>query len=249
MTVRKWLYHAYSRCERVIAPGLRYSQSVYEDALDQNIAPGSHWLDVGCGHQVLPAWRETSEKALVGRAGLVVGFDADLPSLYKHRTISLRTFGNGNQLPFADETFDLVTANMVVEHLDHPEKTFGEMFRVIRPGGRFLFHTPNVKSYATRAAQLFPDNVKLPVIRLLEGRRADDVFPTFYRANTAGDIEQVAKQAGFEVQSISMITTTALFAFVLPVAIAELILLRSLMKPGNENRRPNIIALLRKPLQ
>ena len=33
------------------------------------------------------------------------------------------------------ETFDLVTANMVVEHLTQPVRQFSEIQRVLRPGG------------------------------------------------------------------------------------------------------------------
>jgi ubiquinone/menaquinone biosynthesis C-methylase UbiE len=44
-------------------------------------------------------------------------------------------------LPFADGTFDVVFSSHVIKHLDEPaiEKAFGEVARVLKPGGRFLF--------------------------------------------------------------------------------------------------------------
>jgi ubiquinone/menaquinone biosynthesis C-methylase UbiE len=44
-------------------------------------------------------------------------------------------------LPFADGTFDVVFSSHVIKHLDEPaiEKAFGEIARVLKPGGRFLF--------------------------------------------------------------------------------------------------------------
>lgn len=44
-------------------------------------------------------------------------------------------------LPFADGAFDVVFSSHVIKHLDEPaiEKAFGEVARVLKPGGRFLF--------------------------------------------------------------------------------------------------------------
>src|SRR4030095_86368 len=120
-----------------------HSQTLYEKVLHSHVTPETKWLDLGCGHHVLPVWREEEERRLVAGCGMLVGMDYDLPSLKKHRSISLRVRGNINRLPFPDSFFDLVTANMVVEHLADPVEQFCEINRVLKPGGRFLFHTPN----------------------------------------------------------------------------------------------------------
>jgi SAM-dependent methyltransferase len=44
-------------------------------------------------------------------------------------------------LPFAAGSFDLVSANMVLEHLPAPEQVFQEIARVLAPGGKFVFLT------------------------------------------------------------------------------------------------------------
>ncbi|MFL6257460.1 MAG: hypothetical protein ACJ74T_20840, partial [Pyrinomonadaceae bacterium] len=71
--MHKALDNFYGRARRRIAPRLLYSQEVYEQALDEYVADGAVWLDLGCGHQVLPPWRAEQERRLVGRCRAVVG--------------------------------------------------------------------------------------------------------------------------------------------------------------------------------
>ena len=50
-------------------------------------------------------------------------------------------------LPFADDSFDLVLMNELFEHLRiQPIATLEEVLRVIRPGGRLMLSTPNLRS-------------------------------------------------------------------------------------------------------
>src|SRR5258708_6552811 len=150
----------YWSVERVLAPGLRYSQESYEEALRELITPSSVWLDIGCGHQVLPEWRFNAERELVNLASYVAGIDADSASTAKHRTISSIWVGDVQNLPFPDDSFTLITANMVVEHLADPRRVFAEIHRVLVPGGTFLFHTPNVSGYITAVNKYLPERVK-----------------------------------------------------------------------------------------
>lgn len=50
--------------------------------------------------------------------------------------------GSAMALPFADGTFDLVSAFDVVEHLEPEAEALAEIHRVLRPGGRFLMAVP-----------------------------------------------------------------------------------------------------------
>ena len=230
----------------MIAPTLRHSQSIYEEVLNGHVKPEMKWLDLGCGHQVLPLWREEEEKLLVSSCGTIVGIDYDLPSLKKHRSISLRVRGDINTLPFKDSYFDLVTANMVVEHLAAPAIQFREIHRILKPGGIFLFHTPNAVGYPSILTKLTPENLKHKLIYLLDGRKEEDVFETHYKANTRNQITSLAEMVGFEVRKIKMTVSDAVFALVPPVAIPELAYIRMLMMPRFEESRPDIIATLKK---
>ena len=170
--------------------------------------------------------------------------DFDLPSLRIHRSIALRVRGDAAAPPFADASFDLVTANMVVEHLDDPARQFHAIARLLRPGGLFIFHTPNTRGYPTAIARLLPESLKPRLARLLDGREGGDVFPTHYRANAAPDIRRLAAASGLRVSSLDLVCTAPILARVPPLAAIELCWLRLLESDALEAWRTNIIAVL-----
>jgi SAM-dependent methyltransferase len=244
---RSLLYQIYEKVERRVAPTLKYSEYFYEEVLRETLGKDVSWLDVGCGYHVLALWREDEEKKLVQKARFVVGLDVDWPSLRRHRSIKNRVRGEVSALPFREDTFDLVTANMVVEHLERPEAQFCEIRRVLKPGGVFLFHTPNAYSYPTVFARMIPERWKAWLIQLLEGRSPEDVFTTHYRANTESQIRRLSQEAGLEVAKIRYIASSAKAAVILPVAVFELLWLRLLLTRPFQLLRTNLLVTLAKP--
>jgi 2-polyprenyl-3-methyl-5-hydroxy-6-metoxy-1,4-benzoquinol methylase len=53
-------------------------------------------------------------------------------------------------LPEPGESFDVVTASEVLEHLSNPRHALAEAKRVLRPGGRLLVTVPNVAFWRFR---------------------------------------------------------------------------------------------------
>lgn len=246
ISFRAPLFRVYWWLERRIVPGLRYSQLHYEDSLSERLEENARWLDLGCGKRVLPPFRSEAEKALIDRAVRVVGVDLSFDQVARHESIEWRVVASGDRLPFPAEHFDLVTANMVVEHLETPTNCFREVHRVLRPGGLFLFHTPNAKAYGPRLARNLPNLLKRSLVRVLEGRTSDDVFPAFYRANTPSDVASLAQNTGFEPEAIETVLSTAQTAMIPPLAALELLWLRRLRRPESAEMRPTLIASLRK---
>jgi ubiquinone/menaquinone biosynthesis C-methylase UbiE len=241
-----FLLRAYWGIERVMAPGLRYAQYPYEETLRELITPSTEWLDIGCGHHVLPEWRFDAERELVNRASYVAGIDPDSAAVGKHRTIKNILVGDARSLPFPDNRFSLITANMVVEHLEDPGHSFAEIRRVLAPGGVFLFHTPNVKGYIISVNKYLSNGLKKLAARVLEGRSAEDVYPTFYRCNTEKAILETAAASGLEVKRIDYIPSTATFALIFPIAAVELLWIRATMSKSLSHHRTNILGLLYK---
>jgi len=64
-----------------------------------------------------------------------------------------------SQLPFADESFDLVVSEQVLEHVFDLESTFREQARVLRPGGLGIHRMPSPTS-------LMEVHTQVPVVAL-----------------------------------------------------------------------------------
>lgn len=57
---------------------------------------------------------------------------------------------NQEDLPYADESFDVITCSEVVEHLENYRRVFREIYRVLKPGGLAIVTTPNVLNMKSR---------------------------------------------------------------------------------------------------
>jgi SAM-dependent methyltransferase len=113
----------------------------------------------------------------------------------------------GEQLPFAGESFDLVVCVWVLEHLREPLKVFSEVRRVLRPGGHFVFLTPNLRNpllVLNRVGKVLP-LVQARLVSRFYGRREADTFPVQYRANTVGALRALAAAGGLEVTELRVV--------------------------------------------
>ncbi len=97
--------------------------------------PGVRLLDLACGPGYV-----TAEAAKRGAKVLGLDFSASMLELARRLNPGMEFVeGDAESLQFADVSFDAVTMNFGVLHLDHPEKAMCEAARVLAPGGRFAF--------------------------------------------------------------------------------------------------------------
>lgn len=109
--------------------------------LSKRFSPLASLLDIGCGGGLL--------SNAVQKAGYrATGIDLSESSLEIARRFD--TTGqvqyikaNAYALPFADESFDAVSAMDVLEHVEEPDLLIAEASRVLKKGGIFFFHTFN----------------------------------------------------------------------------------------------------------
>jgi 2-polyprenyl-3-methyl-5-hydroxy-6-metoxy-1,4-benzoquinol methylase len=99
--------------------------------------PGRRVLDLGCRDGALTqAYAEGND---------VVGVDADREALAEAAKLGIETHWADLDRPleFDAESFDVVIAGELLEHLRDPEGLVAEIRRVLRPGGTFVGSVPN----------------------------------------------------------------------------------------------------------
>jgi len=213
----------------------------FQEVINGYVPAGSVLLDAGCGRGRTFLYRSRLPSVRV------VGLDMS-PYARDNPNVDSQVRGNLDALPFADASFDAVLSTHVAEHLAHPEAAFGEMARVLRPGGRLLLLTPNRRHYVPLLARLLPPGLHVAVNRR-RGLGEHDVFPTFYRANTAADLHRLAAGTGLCLERLVAFETEPEYLAFHPLAYAAGVLYERLV---NRYRalaplRVNLLLVARKP--
>jgi 2-polyprenyl-3-methyl-5-hydroxy-6-metoxy-1,4-benzoquinol methylase len=114
--------------------------------------PGRRVLDVGCRAGAL------TRSYFDGND--VVGLDVDREALQEAARLGIKTvWADANRrLPFSDESFDVVVAGELIEHLAAPQAFVDEAYRVLRPGGMLVGSIPNAFRLKNRLRFLFGRN-------------------------------------------------------------------------------------------
>ncbi len=102
---------------------------------------GKAVLDLGCNTGY-------GSRIIKASGAEVTGVDVSMEVI----TIAMQKYGSagiefhcsdGGRLPFAEQSFDIVTIFQLIEHLIDHDRFLTEILRVVRPGGWVIFTTPN----------------------------------------------------------------------------------------------------------
>ena len=147
-------------------------------------------LDVACGPGILSA-------AIAKTAREVLAFDLT-PQMLKRAAQRCAEAGLGNvtfregsaiELPFADAAFDAVVTRLSVHHFDRPDRAMSEIFRVLRPGGRFVI----------------ADVISSEVPAEAELQNAIEILrdPSHVRMLPGSELSSLVSESGFTIESLA----------------------------------------------
>ncbi len=143
------------------------------------IGPDALILDAGCGTGLAGG-------VLLG-LGTVIGLDIAPEALCDRAPGSAESLclASVNPAPFADETFDLVVALDIIEHIEDDSAVLNEFYRICKPGGRVLLTVP---AYGWMYS-------------------AHDEALGHFRRYTASEVGRLMEDAGFRLVKVSHCVT------------------------------------------
>lgn len=191
-----------------LQPGWTPATYRYQTWVAERLTAEARVLDLGCGRGGIAERLHTT--------GRWVGTDPDINSLRGHRVPGFsRCLSFSRRLPFASVAFDVVVSSWVLEHLPEPEPIFAEIARVLRPGGRFFFLTPNARHPIPRLSRWVAGMTQLQkrIVSRAYGRASGDTFPVHYQANTPERIDRLAVEVGMRLVRVALVEDPAYLAW------------------------------------
>lgn len=172
------------------------SVSIYKSIVSKLVTKETVIMEAGCGFSNL----YTEEYK---RAKHVIGVDISDEYLKMNDLIHEKIVSDLSSIPMIkDGSVDLIISSWVFEHLQTPGRVINEFGRVLKPGGRVIFLTPNALNYIVILNKIIPHWFRVWVSTKLGGELTVEPMETFYRANTVKTIRHMAKTAGLKPEKI-----------------------------------------------
>jgi SAM-dependent methyltransferase len=171
---------------------------VVVDEVRRRTGPERRVLDIGCGCGIgrnvdyqwsikkaaTDFWGIEPDESVTPQAGL-----------FDHFQYALMETAD---LPAA--AFDVAYSAMVMEHVADPVAFLTALSRCLKPGGVYLFVTPNAQSFVPWATKVL-HQLKVDELALRLVRRKQQIeeyhYPVQFRSNTARQLDQLARATGF----------------------------------------------------
>jgi hypothetical protein len=222
---------------------MAHSQYNYRDTLDRLVQSDTRWPDLGCDHTILPEWIRDSvpfSEKLLARCKLARGYDRvdDRP----HVTGLEKKVIQGDRLPFEDESFNLVTANMVVEQLWTPFLSYARSVGSSARAG-CLSLIPRISITLNISLRSYCRARSRALSLIMWTVANTTIFPAHYQINTRPAIKRLP---GFRIQTLEAITTGPKYGRIPVLNWFESGMICAANFPGLRDLRSDWIAVLQK---
>ena len=188
---------AAKKCERIcerLYPRDTWATQKFRQEVLASSAPERTLLDVGCGRR--PIWL----KSVAHSFGASYGIDPVAEERCEDGIKIMRA--SAYEIPLPTDSVDVIAMRNVAEHLDDPVRALRECMRILHPGGSLFILTPNKWFPPLAAGRLLPHSLRWRLNSVLKNADEDNIFPAYYRANTARVLAELSEDAGFITQRI-----------------------------------------------
>lgn len=225
-------------------PGWTDGTTEFHELCAAHMPPEAAVLEIG------PGPSNPTSRFLARHASRLDGLDVDAEATENDALTSVHIDPQGVS-PADDDTYDTAVSNFVVEHVQDPRAHLEEIRRVLKPGGRYIFRTPNLYHYVAGVSALTPQWFHRLVANRLRGlpANAHEPWPTTYSMNTRRAVRDHARRAGFTIDHLEAVEKEPSYlAIARPLFLAGVAYERVVnAHPGLSDLRSTLFVVLRKP--
>jgi len=150
--------------------------------------PGEHILDLGCGDGFLT-------RRIAESGATLVGLEADPDMGQKARDQGVKVLKADAHDLAEEDTFDAVVSNAALHWMRRPERVFANVFKALKPGGRFIAEQGGFGNIAA---------ICTAMMAALEARGHADRVKLPWDFPTVQTQSKRLQAAGFRIQSITL---------------------------------------------
>lgn len=182
----------------------RWSRLAGEEFISWIQAPKKlRWIDIGCGTGV---FTEEIIKHCGPASVMAIDPSVDQIAFARNRTGAAKAefrVGDGQELPFEDDSFDIAVMALVVHFLPDPSKAMAEIARVLRSGGRAATYVWDYSAGGSPTA---------PIVAAVKSLGFESPSPPSPGATSLGALEVLWRLAGFTELETRVIRIPVAFA-------------------------------------
>ena len=151
--------------------------------IDENSIVLDYGAGRGCWDEDFSKFRKKI-RSLKNKVKKIYACDIDKAVEHNKNVHSILEMKN-NKVIAPNQSFDLIIADYVLEHITNPKEFSGEIDRLLKPGGWFCARTPHKYNLISIFACIIKNKFHKFVLKLIQPDRKEiDIFPTSYKMNT-----------------------------------------------------------------
>ncbi len=228
----RWFLDVNKRCSKAIAkifPHTKFDigalDTYYKEQIFNSLADGATVVDVGGGRK----WQFQNQRHNFKNLK-VIAVDISAEELsYNHDADEKIVFAMGTdaRLPIDDCSVDVVTSQMVLEHIQDNDKTVREISRILKPGGKFISLMPNKFALFSIINQMLPHALARKIVNTFVSGPSDKEihgFKAYYNKTYYPAFRKLLEKHGFtETKFTLSYHQSDYFGFFVPFALVSLI--------------------------